>query len=145
MVFEELKILKALVRYGEVEKAIKDTEAHIKELTGLELQLKVDGYNASVLIESIVLLVSRELNVTIREILSDARDRDFVEARHIAITLCVRYISGITLKTVGAYFSRDHTSVIHAARQVKQLLSVGDPSMVKKFAKCKKALLKIIN
>lgn len=62
---------------------------------------------------------SEVFGVSVRDIISDRRPRDVVEARHAAIW-AARYGTPYSLPRIGRFFRRDHTSIIHAVRKVDQ-------------------------
>lgn len=60
------------------------------------------------------------------------RARYIVEARHVAMTIIYENYGnygkwdGYSLKRIGGFFNRDHTTVIHAIRQCKNLCQTDD-------------------
>lgn len=59
--------------------------------------------------------------VTLKEIMAKNRHRNIVVARHLIMFLMRRY-TNVTLKEIGKRFKKDHTSVVHACANVKNLM-----------------------
>jgi hypothetical protein len=76
--------------------------------------LKVMGY------------VANTFKITQDDMLSNCRERTYVDARHMAMLLLYDYIyrRSKTLSTVGGWFNRYHTSVIHGMRKISDLIDV---------------------
>ena len=67
------------------------------------------------------------LGVTRQQIFSKKRDYQYVEARHIAMYLMRKYGLLRTVTSIGKYFKRDHTTILHGINRVKDCMDV-DPS-----------------
>jgi hypothetical protein len=52
--------------------------------------------------------------VTVEEIMSHTRQTHIAVARHVAIYLCAREQLNLSLKQLGDFFRRDHTTIHHA-------------------------------
>ena len=70
------------------------------------------------------------LNVNRTDVLSKSRKRELVECRQIAIGL-IRINSQSTLKNIGKMFNRDHSTIIYACENFKDLYGV-DKQFTKK-------------
>lgn len=72
--------------------------------------------------------VAHVFGIEVEEMLSRCRERRYVDARHMAMLLLYDYVyrKGKTLSTVGGWFNRDHTSVIHGISKIKDLISIDD-------------------
>ncbi|KYH44202.1 chromosomal replication initiator protein DnaA [Branchiibius sp. NY16-3462-2] len=65
---------------------------------------------------------ARYFGVTIDELCDASRSRTLVNARQVAMYLC-RELTDLSLPKIGQYFGgRDHTTVMHADRKIRQLL-----------------------
>jgi hypothetical protein len=74
-------------------------------------------------IHEIQALVCRQLDVRRVDLMSHRRFRDSMVARQIAMFLCKKYTPN-SLPDIGRRFGgRDHTTVLHAARRVAQMMS----------------------
>ena len=72
-------------------------------------------------IEDILRIVSRHYKVPRNELLSSRRSRDVVRPRQIAMYLA-KALTSRSLPEIGRRFGgRDHTTVIHAVRQIEKL------------------------
>ncbi len=66
--------------------------------------------------------VSKVYEVSIEHIESKSRKRQFVDARHEAMSFIVNY-TDLSLKRIGSTFgNKDHSTVIHAIENVKNLI-----------------------
>jgi chromosomal replication initiator protein len=69
-------------------------------------------------IDQIIKLVCDNFNIKVSEIKSKRRTRNLVEPRQIAMYICHR-TAGASLPVIGkAFGGKDHTTVLHACRQV---------------------------
>lgn len=55
--------------------------------------------------------------------MSERRAQAFTEPRHIAMYFCYKLIPVMSLPNVGKYFNRDHTTIMHALKRVKEKLN----------------------
>lgn len=80
-------------------------------------------------VRSIIEAVSEECGVSVVDILSHRRTAAFVRPRWIAMYLATK-LTTKSLPEIGRCFGdRDHTTVLHAARRMRDLLT-GDPDLV---------------
>lgn len=92
-------------------------------------QLKLDDEETqrSISVEMVTKTVSQYFKIPLPDIKSKVRNKDITVARHIAMYLSY-YIARATLHEIGLFFGkRDHTSIIHAIKKVKQQQKT-DPS-----------------
>jgi chromosomal replication initiator protein len=75
--------------------------------------------------EGIIQQVCKRFEVTVKQMESKNRKREIVEPRQIVFYLLWRY-SYSSLKTIGRYFNRDHTTVIHGRDTVQNLIDTDD-------------------
>lgn len=93
----------------------KDKDINPYALPGLlndykmNLQPTMKDYNLDRFIE----VISTKTGVSEKNIKSKSREKEFVFARHVFCYLAKKY-TGHTLKAIGQYINRDHTSIIHA-------------------------------
>ena len=60
--------------------------------------------------------------VTMDDLCGSSREKDYVTARQMAMYLC-RELTDLSLPKIGALFgNRDHTTVMHADRKVRDLM-----------------------
>jgi chromosomal replication initiator protein len=66
---------------------------------------------------------ARYFGLTIDDLCSSSRSRQLVQARQIAMYLC-REMTELSLPKIGQHFGgRDHTTVMHADRKIRELMS----------------------
>jgi chromosomal replication initiator protein len=65
-------------------------------------------------------VVARHYGISRAEILGGCRCVDFVQARHVAMYLCVR-LGGLSLTMTGRVLNRDHTTVLHGVKRITRL------------------------
>lgn len=73
--------------------------------------------------ESIINKVAEFYGLTEEEVLGRCRKQDLVKARFVAIYF-IRNKTEFTLKTIGRMFKRDHASIIHALKTIRQVQSL---------------------
>src|SRR4029078_3508419 len=72
--------------------------------------------------DNIIKTVSEYYKVKVSELLSKKRSRSIARPRQVAMALC-KEITNHSLPEIGeAFGGRDHTTVLHACRQIKLLL-----------------------
>jgi len=72
------------------------------------------------LIKPVISAVAKYYDVSLNDLVSRRRTRNVVSARHVAMYLA-RELTEHSLPTIGRVFDRDHTSVLHACRQIAAL------------------------
>lgn len=71
---------------------------------------------------------SAVMGVSPHAVRSKSRIRSLVVVRHVFAWFLAE-CSGLTLEAIAAFLDRDHSSVIHARRNVDRLLEVHDPEI----------------
>ena len=69
----------------------------------------------------IVSIVCKHYNLDVKRVMSKERYRELVTARQISMYLMRKYTNQ-TLKEVGGYFGRDHTTAVHALQTLSNLI-----------------------
>lgn len=75
----------------------------------------------SIAVGTIIDMVCLYFDVTIEQLKSKNRARQICYPRHIAMFLLYNYCIK-SCQSVANYFNRDHTSVLHAVRSIKNLV-----------------------
>lgn len=89
----------------------------LKDLLALQEKL--------VSIDNIIKTVGEYYKIKVSELLSKRRNRSVARPRQVAMALC-KELTNHSLPEIGeAFGGRDHTTVLHACRQVKQLCDTG--------------------
>jgi len=89
----------------------------LKDLLALQEKL--------VSIDNIIKTVSEYYKIKVSELLSKKRSRSVARPRQIAMALC-KELTNHSLPEIGdAFGGRDHTTVLHACRLIKQLVDSG--------------------
>ena len=102
------------------------TEDRIKFLSLIYSDLKYLSkmQNKVVKVESIVKYISNETGVSVKDMISKKRLKEYVDARHIAMYLTCKH-TDMTLKSIGRFFGgRDHSTVLHAKENVVNQMEV---------------------
>ena len=77
----------------------------------------------NVTINHVIKYVSRELKISEKQLIGKGRTMEVAIARQIAMYLCREYTSS-SLTNIGLYFGkRDHSTVIHACRNIEKKMS----------------------
>nr|WP_228255006.1 chromosomal replication initiator protein DnaA [Ornithinimicrobium avium] len=80
------------------------------------------GEAAAIGVPTIMAEVSDYFQISIEELCGTSRSRSLVNARQIAMYLC-RELTELSLPKIGQHFGgRDHTTVMHAERKIRQLM-----------------------
>lgn len=77
--------------------------------------------------ETIIKAVAEHFGIPIPEILSKSRFKPMVRARHVAFFLCRKLLPEISTTTLGTYFGRDHSSILHGVEQIRDGLKIDLP------------------
>lgn len=116
----------------------------IREKTGIVLDAKVNGRTISVYLDDPDNLYIRDLRAIEDAVVSTIGDsnlemlkcknrkREYVDARAIFSHISKQY--DFTLKSIGRYIKRDHTTIIHHVRKAECLLQT-DPYFTTKYNK----------
>ena len=84
------------------------------------------SFSPELTIEDVVKKVSEICNISETEIVGKSRKMEVAEARQISMYLS-RNIIGTSLASIGVFFGgRDHSTVIHAVKTVKEKISKTD-------------------
>lgn len=94
------------------EPSMEEAKEAIKELTSYSMPV-------SDVINKIIENVSNTYGISVENILSDKRDKNIKNARHISIYI-IREITGLSLLNIGEYFGgKTHTTIKHSYDYVK--------------------------
>ena len=89
-------------------------------------------------VEKVVKATSKVTGVSVNEIMSNRRQKELVQARHIAMFLA-HETTTLSYVQIGAVMNKDHTSVIYAVNKIKNR-GRGVSKVNKHMAKIKKVL-----
>lgn len=106
-----VKKIEALRRVYGVMPSIEQVQSIVKDVVS-------DSLPVSVLINNIFNTVSETYGVTIEDIKSANRSAGISKARNICMYI-IKTVTGITLKEVGAYFNKDHATVLHSVKRIE--------------------------
>ncbi len=115
-----------LSAFSEVMNTDVDLEM-VKQLLNLENFSEKEPISLDTIAKS----CSNHFKIPLADLKSKARNKEIIKARHVAMYLS-QQIVGATLIQIGNYYGgRDHTSVLHAIKKVKELLKSNDSSLSK--------------
>lgn len=97
---------------------IKSLENKIKDL-----QKYIDGTE----VEKRIRIVCEATGIPQKDVFSKSRKAEIVEARHL---LCYLLNKDLTTMDVGKVMGLDHSTVVHAVKKIKDLLSINDKRIV---------------
>ena len=112
-------VLKKMMAYSLISQSIPNmaiAQSAIRDITNENQPLPV-------VVDKILLEVSREYDVTIDEICSQRRIEKITNARQIAMYI-MREITPMSLPEIGKQFKRDHSTVHHAIEKVEYKISM---------------------
>ena len=120
----------AVERYGDGERAHRTAFASLnKQAVDLALaqivlrDLVRDAVSNDIDAATIMAVTAEYFNVTLDELCGPVKTKQIAMARQIAMYLC-RELTDLSLPKIGQQFgNRDHTTVMHADRKIRQLMA----------------------
>lgn len=106
-----VKKIEALKKVYGVMPTFEQVQDIVKDVTS-------DSLPVSVVINNIFSTVSNTYGVSIDEIKSTNRSSNISQARNICMYV-IKTVTGITLKEIGAFFGKDHSTVLHSIKRVE--------------------------
>lgn len=104
----------------------------------VKVQLQRKRRRVVITCEDVAAVVSRVLNVPMETLVSKRRGKQAVsDARHIAIAITCD-VTKYTIYKIGEYYSRDHSTIIHA-RDNARSLRLTNTAFRAKYDQCEKA------
>ena len=87
----------------------------------------------------VLVIIGYEFNVPVDKLSEKTRQKNIVEARHIAMHILFNYIYNrrVALARIGGWLNRDHSAVIHGIGKVNDFLEL-EPEFKAKYDKIKK-------
>lgn len=85
-------------------------------LADMKLQSKL---NTTIDPQNVLKYVAKKFNLEVKDIVGSGRNSDVSLARHIAMYI-IRELTELSYPNIGAYFGKDHTSVIYACRKLRE-------------------------
>lgn len=89
-------------------------------------------------VRNVMIACAYTFHVSAYDLIAPIRQRNITDARHVAMTIIHEnygnygHGDGYTLMRIGQFFNRDHTSVIHAIQQCKNMCQT-DEEFFKKY------------
>lgn len=99
--------------------------------------------NGNTIFQKIISIVCRQCEVTRAGLRSKSREIELVEARYMAVYFTHTYSEIKTLKAIGRYFNRDHSSIIYALNNLHRFKRV-DKAFKARFELIEKEILQAI-
>lgn len=106
-----VKKIEALRRVYGVMPSMEQVQNIVKDVVS-------DSLPVSVVVTNIFNAVSETYGVSAEEIKSANRSANISQARNICMYI-IKTVTGITLKEVGAYFGKDHSTVLHSVKRIE--------------------------
>ena len=100
-----------------LQREVAQLSAWVKAIVREDQSSPVEGPR---LIKPVISAVAKYYDVSLNDLVSRRRTRNVVWARHVAMYL-VKELTEHSLPAIGRAFDRDHTSVLHACRQIAAL------------------------
>jgi hypothetical protein len=119
---------------------IRSAERRLKVIYGCGVTITTELHPVSITTsEEITDTVAMVWGVTAHSMRSKTRKREVVEARQIAMVLCMVFLKSTLAATGQKFGGRDHSTVIHAKRVVQDMLDT-DASYRVKYKRCYKMI-----
>lgn len=114
---------------GELQNALTHASARGLDLrdalADLGVATRVADEPAGIVTARVVMVVAVEFfGVTVAELRGGRGPNCLARARQVAMYLC-RELAGLSLPVIGREFDRDHTTVLHAARKIRDEIATG--------------------
>lgn len=106
-----VKKIEALRRVYGVMPSMEQVQNIVKDVVS-------DSLPVSVIVTNIFNAVSETYGVSAEEIKSANRSANISQARNICMYI-IKTVTGITLKEVGTYFGKDHSTVLHSVKRIE--------------------------
>lgn len=106
-----VKKIEALRRVYGVMPSMEQVQNIVKDVVS-------DSLPVSVVVTNIFNAVSESYGVSAEEIKSSSRSANISQARNICMYI-IKTVTGITLKEVGTYFGKDHSTVLHSVKRIE--------------------------
>jgi len=101
--------------------AAERMEMERKKLRGMSATMRVRGETSETIINEVMGLICKSFSVTEEQVKGTSRVKSIAHARHAFCYLCVKLDPMITLKQVGTYLDRDHSTVINSIKKCDDL------------------------
>lgn len=90
----------------------------LNEIKQVSIANDVANYKEPLSAEEVCTIIAQDFFVSVKDIKGLSRKRECVLPRHLSMMFTKKYVF-VTLKQVGNYFNRDHSTVINALRRVE--------------------------
>lgn len=97
------------------------------QLAALTAQIAEPEQSAESPFEAIARRVAERFRIDLKSLRGRVRHRSILWPRQVSMYL-IRELTGLPLAQIGAYFGRDHTTILHACRKVEAALE-SDPAL----------------
>ncbi len=113
-----IRQLEGTVKKVEALKKVYGVMPSFEQVQNIVKDVTSDSLPVAVIINNIFSIVSNTYGITIDEIKSTKRSANISQARNICMYI-IKTVTGLTLKEVGAYFGKDHATVLHSIKKVE--------------------------
>lgn len=113
-----IRQLEGTVKKIEALRRVYGTMPSMEQVQSIVKDVVSDSLPTSVVITNIFNAVSDTYGVSVEEIKSANRSANISQARNICMYI-IKNVTGITLKEVGTYFGKDHSTVLHSVKRVE--------------------------
>lgn len=113
-----IRQLEGTVKKIEALKRVYGVMPSMEQVQNIVKDVVSDSLPVSVVVTNIFNAVSETYGVSAEEIKSANRSANISQARNICMYI-IKTVTGITLKEVGAYFGKDHSTVLHSVKRIE--------------------------
>ncbi|TAN15159.1 MAG: hypothetical protein EPN37_10305 [Chitinophagaceae bacterium] len=116
---------------------VKLLEDAIVAETGKCVKISIDGVeNAEeLIIDDIIKITSEVLKVPIFKIMQPNRKHEVIMARYVCFHLIKNYIGKQKLKVLAKIFNKDHTTILHAYREIDDMIATNFDDFISRYDK----------
>lgn len=139
--FDEIK-----VQIPVVTRILERAEQDIKRITGVAVSLEIIGLQPISINNPDVVakVICDHFAIGKKQLCGRDRDINFVLARQCFIYfLCRKFRGRLSMMKVGKLLSRDHTTIVHHVKRIKDMIEVKDQLFMLPMRRIERRLLKI--
>ncbi len=117
-----IRQLEGTVNKIEALKKVYGVMPTFEQIQEIVKDISYDSVPVAVLVDKIFKAVSDTYGVSVEDIKSSGRAKNITHARNVCMHVMKKLIPNMTLKEIGAYFKKDHATVINSLKNIEALI-----------------------
>jgi len=112
-----------------INQQIQNLEQHIASHIGKQVKLSINQLNDALhlIVDDVIKLVSHALCMPVSLLLGRCRKQEVVMARYVCLHLIHIHAGDIHPGELANFFNRDRTTIIHAYKEIQNLIDTHNP------------------